>query len=141
MHKRNCYLLLEKSKLKFSKKEILRYVKNGSENPEECYVSMSAALAQGEHYDFVSYCDQFVMYWGKTRYAIVYAPESYMSYLFIKFGSNIKFSMTVTGKDFITEEAAVMMYEHAKSRYARPLKNQIERMKSWREKIDQELGI
>lgn len=134
-------MLLEKSKLKFPKKEILRYVKNGSANPEECYVSMSAAQAQGDHYDFVNYCDQFVMCRGKTSYAIVYAPESYMSYLCIKFGSTIKFSMTVTGKDFITEEVAVMMYEHAKSRYSRPTKTHTEHMNFWREKVDQELGI
>ena len=141
MHIRNCYLLLEKRILKFSKNEILRYVKNGSANPEECYVSMSAAQAQGEHYDFVNYCDQFVMYKGKTSYAVVYAPESYMSYLCIKFGSVIKFSMTVPGKNFITEQVASMMYEHAKSRYSRPTITHTEHMNFWREKIDEELGI
>lgn len=141
MHEENCYLLLEKSKLNFSKAEILKYVKNGSGSPNDCYVSMSAAQAQDQHYDFVRYCDQFVMFWGKTSYAIVYAPASYMSYLHIKFNSAIKFSMTVIGKDFITQEVASMLYEHNKSRYARPAESQIQRMKSWREKIELELDI
>jgi hypothetical protein len=141
MHKENCYLLLEKSKLNFSKAEILKYVKNGSDSPNDCYVSMSAAQAQSQHYDFVRYCDQFVMFWGKTSYAIVYAPQSYMSYLHIKFSSAINFSMTVIGKDFITAEVASMLYEHNKSRYASPVESQIERMKSWREKIDLELDV
>ncbi len=141
MHKANCYLLMEKSELNFSKAEILRYVKNGSGSPNDCYVSMSAAQAQGQHYDFVRYCDQFVMFWGKTSYAIIYAPESYMSYLFIKFSSAIKFSMTVAGKDFIKPEVASLLYEYSKSRYARPAESQIERMKCLREKIDLKLGI
>jgi hypothetical protein len=102
---------------------------------------MSAAQAQSQHYDFVNYCEQFVMTFGKTSYALVYAPESYMTYLCIKFGSTIKFSMTVTGNDFITPEVAGMLYEYKKSLYSQPVDEQVSRMKSWREKIDQELGI
>jgi len=141
MHKKNCYLLLAKSKLKLSKAEIILDVKNGSASPNDCFVSMSAAQAQGDHYDFVRYCELFVMTKGMTSYVIVYAPDSYMSYYVIKFGSAIKFAITVSGNNFITSNVASMIYEYKKCCYSRPVDKQSIRMQDWREKIDEELRI
>ena len=141
MNKENCYLLLEKRKLKLSKSEIIQDVKNGSASPNDCFVSMSAAQAQGDHYDFVRYCNLFVMTKGMTSYVIVYAPGSYMSYYIIKFGSAIKFAMTVSGCDFISSHVASMIYEYKKCCYSRPIDKQCILKKDWREKIDEELGI
>ena len=141
MSKTNCYLLLDKEKLTATKDEILRYVRNGSDLPDECQVIMSAALAQAEHYDFVRYCYIFKIAKGLTSYAIVYAPSSYMSYLLIRFQNSLVFSASVDSPHFIDYGIAGLIYEYQKSAYSRPTSTQWERMRVWRKKIDQELGF
>lgn len=113
------YLLINNYGGAFTKSELLNTAKLASYEPKKCAV-YSPSKCKDQHYDFVSYCEEFIMTFRPINYFVIYAPGTYLSHILLTLKAQASYSIQVKKTDYLNDEAKLLMAKYRKLRYSRP---------------------
>jgi len=132
-----CYLLMSKSEMQFSPKELLQRVRKISGDPKGCSV-INAARGHANHYDFAVICENFYVDWPQwLKYElIVCVPDSNMVALLLKVGTGVVLHVTVPARNFVTPEMSLVLHGNSQASASLPADARKEKKKIWKDRMN-----
>ena len=132
-----CYLLISKSEMQFSPKEVLERVRKVSGDRKGCSV-INAARGYAKHYDFTVICENFAVKWPQwlKYHYIVCIPDSNMVALLLKVGTGVVLNLTVPDRTFFTSEMCYVLHGYCQAKSTLPADLRDDKKKIWKDQMN-----